>query len=160
MISQPKPKRIRDAKYLAWIRTRPCIFLACPDGPPSEAHHVKPKGGGKMGSKPNDRRSVPVCRKHHELAEANPDSYRTWFERSAIPTLSQIYDETDRVAPRKTRTLQPVAKTINVVEIKHCPCGVRMHTVAISKTRNWSDSKGPLIYRCPVTNKEQEARLA
>lgn len=59
----PKPKRIRDERYLAWIRTKHC--LVCMDSL-VEAHHVLPMGGGKMGSKTDDRRTVPLCRDAHQ----------------------------------------------------------------------------------------------
>ncbi len=150
----PKPKRIRDAKYLAWIRTRPCIALNCVEGPPSEPHHVKPKGGGIMGSKVSDRRTVPVCRKHHEAAERSADSWRNYFE-SSIPVLNQVYDATYPVAPRKTRTLQPVAK----LRIEHCVCG-RSHTIKFSIAERVLHPFQGYDYKCPETNKDASARLA
>jgi hypothetical protein len=58
----PKPIKYRSEKYLAWIRTQPC--LVC--GGNSEACHVrKLKGGAGTGTKPHDFCAIPLCRNHH-----------------------------------------------------------------------------------------------
>lgn len=55
----PKPRRLRDPDYLAWIRSRPCIV----SGARAEAHHTVPRSIG--GS---DYRAVPLApRLHREL---------------------------------------------------------------------------------------------
>lgn len=59
---------LRDAGYLAWVRTLPCGF--CRAARPSEAHHVVPSGGGRMGKKTDDDRTVPVCRVCHSRIHA------------------------------------------------------------------------------------------
>jgi hypothetical protein len=64
-IRQP---RKRDEKYLAWIRTLPCVI--CGD-PRSEAAHLRiasindDKRETGMGEKPSDRWVLPLCRLHH-----------------------------------------------------------------------------------------------
>lgn len=52
------PSRARDGKYLAWIRTRPCLVCG---RVPSEAHHETEPGHGAMGLKASDFRAVPLC---------------------------------------------------------------------------------------------------
>jgi hypothetical protein len=49
----------RDPKYLAWIRTFPC--LVCGIGW-TEAAHVGPHG---LSQKASDHSTVPLCRRHH-----------------------------------------------------------------------------------------------
>lgn len=54
----------RDQKYLAWIRSLPCIRC---DRQPSEAHHQPAVGHSSVGLKTSDYRAVPLCTSHHRL---------------------------------------------------------------------------------------------
>ena len=60
----PKPVTLRSEKYMAWIRTLPCIVHRCHN--PSQAHHA---GGLEAGRgkdhKGSDYRCLPVCPWHH-----------------------------------------------------------------------------------------------
>lgn len=60
-----KPKRIRDEKYLRYIRSLPCN--ACPKPAPSIPHHTK---AGGMGTKCSDYETVPLCKRCHDQIEA------------------------------------------------------------------------------------------
>lgn len=51
---------LRDAKYLAWIRTLPCAVPNC--GRRSEAAHT---GGHGLAQRASDRRAIPLCAGHH-----------------------------------------------------------------------------------------------
>ena len=64
-----KPRRgpARDAKYLAWIRTQPCIVCIGVDGP-SEAAHIGPHG---MAQKASDYDTLPICAVHHRELQAS-----------------------------------------------------------------------------------------
>lgn len=66
----PKPVRIEDPDYLRFIRRQPCVACGCA----SQAHHVVPPGGGKVGRKVSDYRAVPLCawchRKYHSHGRA------------------------------------------------------------------------------------------
>lgn len=53
MNSQPKPRVRHDKKYLAHIRTLPCVVC----GGKSVAHH--------LAGKENDYATVPLCVAHH-----------------------------------------------------------------------------------------------
>lgn len=53
----PKPRRLVDVVYLAWIRARPCLIC----GAAAHAHHTKTVGAG--GS---DYRALPFCPRHHD----------------------------------------------------------------------------------------------
>lgn len=57
----PKTPPKRDRKYLEHVRARPCCV--CGSSPPNDAHHFGPRG---MGQKTDDRRTVPLCRQHHD----------------------------------------------------------------------------------------------
>lgn len=57
-----KPTRGRDEAYLSWLRAQPC----CVTGrTPCDASHIQKPGHGKMGSKTDDRRAVPMIRDVH-----------------------------------------------------------------------------------------------
>ena len=57
VLAYPKPVRLQDKIYLAWVRRQPCV--AC--GAASQAHHSKTKG-----ARGSDYRALPMCFKHHE----------------------------------------------------------------------------------------------
>ena len=53
--------KVNDAKYLKWLRTRPCAY--CGYIPPSEPHHVRGIDGTPgTGRKPSDHLALPACR--------------------------------------------------------------------------------------------------
>ena len=58
MIGGPKP--VRNPKYLAWIRTHPCVVCGASRG--IEASHTGPHG---LGQKSPDSSAIPLCAKHH-----------------------------------------------------------------------------------------------
>lgn len=49
-------------KYLAFVKTQPCINCGNPN---SEPHHVIGLGMGAMGIKASDIHAVPLCRHCH-----------------------------------------------------------------------------------------------
>jgi hypothetical protein len=57
----------RNLKYLAWIRTLPC--LVCERTTGIEAAHTGPHG---MAQKSPDTSAIPLCRRHHRTGR---DSY-------------------------------------------------------------------------------------
>ena len=64
----------RNPKYLAWIRTQPC--LVCGSTRWIEAAHTGPHG---LGQKSPDTSTVPLCAKHHRTGN---DSYHRLGPRS------------------------------------------------------------------------------
>jgi hypothetical protein len=60
-----KPQR--DSKYLAWIRTLPCVVCGAARG--IEASHTGPHG---LGQKSPDSSAIPLCYRHHRTGK---DSY-------------------------------------------------------------------------------------
>ena len=57
----------RNPKYLAWIRTLPCVVCGSPRG--IEAAHTGPHG---MEQKAPDTSAIPLCSTHHRTGK---DSY-------------------------------------------------------------------------------------
>ena len=60
-------KPVRNPRYLAWIRTQPC--LVCGSTRWIEAAHTGPHG---LGQKSPDTSAVPLCARHHRTGN---DSY-------------------------------------------------------------------------------------
>jgi len=60
-----KPER--NPRYLAWIRTLPCVVCGARRG--IEAAHTGPHG---LGQKSSDRSVIPLCVRHHRTGN---DSY-------------------------------------------------------------------------------------
>lgn len=55
----PKQKRWRSPKYLAWVRTRPCVVCG---GRANAAHHLIGMWGlSGMGLRVSDALTMPVC---------------------------------------------------------------------------------------------------
>lgn len=53
-----KIKTPRSQKYMAWVRTKPCVITG--DEHNIVAHHVRLGNGGGTGLKPSDFRTVPL----------------------------------------------------------------------------------------------------
>jgi Protein of unknown function (DUF968) len=61
------PRPVRYSRYLAWIRTLPCVVCGVTRG--IEASHTGPHG---LGQKSPDSSAIPLCAKHHRTGA---DSY-------------------------------------------------------------------------------------
>ena len=70
----PKEPRIRDPKYLAWLRTRPCCICGAVDK--IDACHIRSgsiayaKRETGMAEKPDDKWAVSMCRSDHTKQHA------------------------------------------------------------------------------------------
>lgn len=57
--------KVKDLKYLDWIRTNPCAFCGFPG--PSEPHHVKGVDGlPGTGRRSSDHLVLPACHDCHD----------------------------------------------------------------------------------------------
>jgi len=90
-------KPVRNPKYLAWIRTQPC--LACGSTRWIEAAHTGPHG---LGQKSPDTSAVPLCAKHHRTGN---DSYHRLGPRK----FSEVHN-LDLVAIVQRLNLKPVVR--------------------------------------------------
>jgi len=70
----PKPERVRDREYLAFVRTHPCAVC---NERGVQAHHLKTRAAG--GS---DYHAVPLCADHH--VEWHKLGDRTFTERHTV----------------------------------------------------------------------------
>jgi hypothetical protein len=87
-------KPVRDAQYLAWVRSFPCI--ACGTVTRSrDAMHIGPHG---MSQKASDIDTLPGCRKcHEELGRLGPVRFQLLYDldfREAIATLQDLFVKT------------------------------------------------------------------
>ena len=86
----PKPQTPRDPKYLAWIRTLPCLFCGKPG--PSQAHHT---ATGGMSLKGSDFSCVPLCGDCHSIMHTEHGKRLTEDNSSmdqAIERLQEYYN--------------------------------------------------------------------
>ncbi len=63
--SKPRRGPVKDAKYLAWLRTLPCCVCSSISelqNGKTEAAHVGSRG---LGQKCNDREALPICSYDH-----------------------------------------------------------------------------------------------
>lgn len=155
----PKPRRIRDEQYLAWIRTQPCLVgsgLDC-DGK-IDAHHVMPVGCGKVGSKADDRRTVPLCRTGHRHYHdwgrySFEQMYRVNLE-SEIARLNALYPgKTEGVSLRVRLPKQPKLRQVVI----RCVCGLE-HKIPPSKI--YMPQGGTFEYRCIKSGKILSVKIA
>ncbi len=70
----------RNHRYLAWIRTLPCLVCGARRG--IEASHTGPHG---LGQKSPDSSAIPLCAKHHRTGN---DSYH----RLGARRFAEIHD--------------------------------------------------------------------
>jgi hypothetical protein len=70
-LAVPKPGEPikRNARYLAWVRTQPCILRGTDCIGRTEAHHTARAYGGLKGC---DHSAVPLCSFHHRLVQDYP----------------------------------------------------------------------------------------
>jgi hypothetical protein len=76
--------RLREPKYLAWLRTQRCA-CGCLRGPPCDAAHLrassltydKPLTG--IGTKPDDRWALPLLHSHHMAQHRHPGGELAWW---------------------------------------------------------------------------------
>ena len=85
----PKPHTPRDPKYLAWIRTLPCI--QCGATHYVQAHHAE---SGGMGIKASDHTALPLCYLHHKEWHDHKGKCGGWDRervRAVCDKLREIY---------------------------------------------------------------------
>jgi hypothetical protein len=76
-VSPPRTARpVRNSRYLAWIRTLPCLVCGARRG--IEAAHTGPHG---LGQKSPDTSAIPLCTKHHRTGN---DSYHKLGQRKFV----------------------------------------------------------------------------
>jgi hypothetical protein len=80
----------RSPRYLAWVKTQPCVLTGAPA---DDAHHIIGLGHlGGMGTKAPDWAVMPVTREAHEEIHRNPDCWPHQWEWVAR-TLGKAIEE-------------------------------------------------------------------
>lgn len=163
MTSIPKPKRERDEKYLAWIRTQPCLVHAsypCEklhgNAGTIDAHHVRERGKGGVGTKPSDRRTVPLCRIAHENYHSMG---RPEFERGYVVDLEaeikRLNLEYSKLHPAPKERRRPSMKVR--FSVSSCErCGRNHDAMPLSRL---SRKGSRLQFRCIYKNALVEVNL-
>lgn len=72
--------RWRSKKYMAHIRSKPCLIC----GGPSQAHHLTYAEARMMGRKNGDNWCVPVCHSHHHQLHHFAGGERTFWAVNGI----------------------------------------------------------------------------
>jgi hypothetical protein len=80
---QPKQKRLRDKKYLEWLRSLWCCncYRAGSENVQVVAHHIRIGTNGGTGIKPGDNHCVPLCVDCH--ADLHQIGEATFWENAA-----------------------------------------------------------------------------
>jgi hypothetical protein len=80
----------RDWRYLAWIRTLPCVVC----GGRAEAHHTGPHG---RGVKASDYTAIPLCTEHHTGGQyAYHKLGRVRFESTFVVCVATLVEKFNR----------------------------------------------------------------
>jgi hypothetical protein len=90
--------RIEDRSYLAWVRTRPCVYVGARDvqrlwpcSGPTEPDHES-MGRGK-GTKADDDRSYPICHRHHMDRHGLCGPFKGWVRDQLRAWIAARIDE-------------------------------------------------------------------
>jgi hypothetical protein len=103
MLHQRQPRKT-DPRFLAWIRTLPCLL--CGDNTTVEAAHVRmsePRLGKRQtgkGEKPDDRWVLPLCHAHHDMQHLKGEKI-FWLVHDVNPLAASLvlrlaYEREDR----------------------------------------------------------------
>lgn len=81
----PKHVHIRDRKWLAEVRKRPCVIMGLAS-PKVEAAHVRWRGHGGVALKPDDDRALPLDMGLHALQHrmGEVEFWRTHIGRNPL----------------------------------------------------------------------------
>lgn len=139
MTALPKPKREKDSDYLEYIRKQPCLVRLCQELSSVDAHHVITKGQGKVGSKVDDRLTVPLCRYHHEIYHRfGMDEFESRYGLILSYEIVKLTREYRPPVKKRKREKQPQVLRIEV----YCQCK-RTHKLTPGKFNGGS-------WNCPV----------
>lgn len=148
-----KPRRVKDQDFLDYVKSRPCLLLGkyghvCSG--PVDANHITPKGGGKVGSKVDDKRALPFCRALHEHYHflGSVDAFEKRFP--VILEFELLRLQHDYRAPKKTKREQRVG--VLHIEVR-CRCAEKTHRFAPSKVVH---TETGLYWNCPVLHERIE----
>lgn len=109
----PKPQkrasRWRSQAHLAFVRSHECSVRGC-KGRPIEAAHVRNGSGAGVSQKPDDHRTVSLCRDHH--AEQHRIGEQSFWNRHGID-VEQLVQEFCIFSPKRREIEQAKAERAN-----------------------------------------------
>jgi len=82
---QPKIRTPRDSKYLAWLRTQPCVV--CLNPVTGQSHHTESGGISLVGS---DYSAVPICSLHHREIHQHSSKRGKWGEEELAGIIERL----------------------------------------------------------------------
>ena len=82
--------RVKNKRYLAFVRTLPCY--AC-GNPETEPHHIIGVGAGAMGAKASDIHTMPLCRPCHDEMHSEIERYQVTQIRWLMKTQDKALEE-------------------------------------------------------------------
>lgn len=86
MKPQPKPRTIRDPKYIRFVRSLPCC--QCGSTQYVDSHHTKT---GAIGLTGDDTSCVPLCRECHSTLHQKHAKAGYWKEDELTALLERLY---------------------------------------------------------------------
>lgn len=98
-----KPKRDnrwRSQAHLSFVRGFRCAMPHC-DGVPTEAAHVRLGSGAALSQKPDDHRTVPLCKAHHAAQHTQGEQtfWRT-YEIASGQTVDDLIEALCKASPK------------------------------------------------------------
>ena len=94
-----KEKTCRDAAYLKWIRSRPC--LVCGKIPAGESHHSETGGIELVGS---DYSALPICSADHRDIHQHHSKRGTWSKEELVEIIASLRAEYEKNSNPCART--------------------------------------------------------
>mgnify|MGYP005847279859 CR=1 FL=1 len=104
VVTASKPSTPKDKEYIDWIKTLPCIvcltlspYMKVSDDNQSDPHHIPKKGHAKVGKKASDRRTIPLCHRHHvEVHQKGRETFAKEYSldyEEVISRLNTVFEE-------------------------------------------------------------------
>lgn len=111
-----KSKANRNNKYLAWVRSMPC--LVCGTDQQIHAHHLIGHGTSGMGTKSSDLLTMPLCTEHHhELHTHGHKTFDKKYRRMNNPAQIYFVNLTlGRARVQKVLTAEQVAEARELIK--------------------------------------------
>jgi len=75
-------KKAKNKEYLFFVAMKDCLF--CGKTPAGYVHHIRYGTTCGVGTKPADKRSIPLCYEHHDLVHNDPRLFHLTVTREDI----------------------------------------------------------------------------
>ena len=111
--AKKRSDRWRSQPHLRFVREFHCCIIGC-QGVPIECAHVHINSGAGMGQKPDDWRTVPLCKFHH--MQQHTIGERTFWNNYKEATGQDVEDLIDAICKEspKAREIRDLRREFNV----------------------------------------------